>query len=175
MLNLYYLVIEFHFLKIFLCINQLRYPLVSFNIYLGHVIQKYKENLLKLKYWGWKAVSVLKVNLCSEGAKSWCTPGFRKIFMEVLKDYYDMAMPTLSVHVAWQRESRPFVTEMSHKFQSAKVQIIGSNWQRPEQKQLRSQRPHLTGLYSYLTFQKEPQSETSFLSANHARNLIIRP
>ena len=44
MLNLN-LVIEFHFLNIFLCVNPLRYPPEYFNIYLGHVIQKYLEEL----------------------------------------------------------------------------------------------------------------------------------
>ena len=90
------LVVEFPFLNIFLCVNPLRYPPESFNIYLGHVIQKYEENLLKWKNWEWKAGLM---GQCFEDEFVLCRckmhPQLPENFMKVLKDYYNMAMPII--------------------------------------------------------------------------------
>lgn len=65
-----YSVVDFHFWK-FSSVNPLRYPSGSFMVCLGHAIQKYEENLLRLTYWGcqpglmghlfWRWICALKV------------------------------------------------------------------------------------------------------------------
>jgi hypothetical protein len=70
-------VVEFHFLKIFLYFNPLRYPPGTFKIHLRHVIQKEQRESIEVEVLRMSSrFDGSKVNSCSEGAEY--TPDFHK-------------------------------------------------------------------------------------------------